>query len=118
MVLVVLTLRLVEYNERVICPFCHRDLARKEIEMWGSFPCPQCHKLLCVRRNFTIRILRLALITGALFYFLAGISDWLRHHVNVTVFVTAGTIGLIDEYVMRLLPAKIDPAIPGGFTAS
>ena len=33
-------------------------------------------------------------------------------------FVTAGTIGLIDEYVMRLLPAKIDPAIPGGFTAS
>jgi hypothetical protein len=28
--------------------------------------------------------------------------------------MTAGTIGVIDEYVMRLLPVKIDPAIPGG----
>jgi hypothetical protein len=61
--------------------------------------------------------LRLALITGALFYFLAGISDWLRHHINVGIFIAAGTIGVIDEYVMRLLPAKIDPAVPGGFVA-
>jgi hypothetical protein len=35
----------------------------------------------------------------------------------VGVFITAGTIGVIDEYVMRLLPAEIDPAIPGGFIA-
>jgi hypothetical protein len=85
--------------------------------MWGAFPCPRCHKLLRARRNFTIRILRLALITGALCYFLAGISDWLRHHIPVGVFITAVTIGVIDEYVMRLLPAEIDPAIPGGLIA-
>jgi hypothetical protein len=108
----------VEYNSRVICPFCQKKLARNEIEMWGSFACPQCHKLLCIRRNFTIRILRLALITGVLIYFLAAISDWLRLHIRVTVFGAAGAVGLVDEYVMRLLPAKIDPAIPAGFTAS
>jgi hypothetical protein len=67
----------VEYNSRVICPFCQKKFARNEIEMSGSFACPQCHKLLCIRRNFTIRILRLALITGVLIYFLAAISDWL-----------------------------------------
>jgi hypothetical protein len=108
----------VEYNSRVIYPFCQNKFARNEIEMWDSFACPRCPELLCIRRNFTIRILRLALITGVLIYFLATISDWLRLHIRVTVFLSAATIGLVDEYVMRLLPAKIDPAIPGGFTAS
>jgi len=82
--------------------------------MWGSFRCPRCHKLLRLRRNFTIRILRLALIVGALFYFVPGILSWLRHYIPVVFSMTAGTIGVIDEYVMRLLPVKIDPAIPGG----
>jgi hypothetical protein len=91
---------------------------RKEIEMWDSFPCPECHKLLRVRRNYTIRILRLALITAVLFYLLTEVSDWLKQHLRIGIFVTAGTIGLIDEYVMRLLPAKIEPAAQGGFTAS
>jgi hypothetical protein len=74
--------------------------------------------LLRVRRNFTIRILRLVLITAALLYLLAGISDWFRQHIHVSFFVTAGTIGFIDECVMRLLPAKIEPAVPGGFAVS
>jgi hypothetical protein len=74
--------------------------------------------LLGIRRNFTIRILGLALVTGVLIYFLAVISNWLRLHIRVTAFGAAGAIGTVDEYVMRLFPVKIDPAIPGGFTAS
>jgi hypothetical protein len=102
----------------VICPFCQAELGRKEVEMWGSFVCPRCHKLLRVRRNFTIRVFRLALITAVLFYLLASISDWFREHIHATIFITAGTIGFLDECVMRLLPAKIEPAAPGGFIAS
>lgn len=102
----------------MICPFCQRELVRKEVEMWGSFGCPQCHKLLRVRRNYTVRVLRLALITPVLLYLLAAVSAWLRLHLRIGIFVTAGTIGLIDEYVMRLLPAEIEPAVPGGFIAS
>jgi hypothetical protein len=86
--------------------------------MWGSFSCPQCHKLLRVRRNFTIRILRLVLITGGMFYFLGGVSAWLRQHLHFSLFITAGTIGVADEYVMRLFPATIESALPGGFIAS
>jgi len=66
----------VEYKAARDLSFCQKKFARNQIEMWGSFACPQCHKLLCIRRNFTIRILRLALITGVLFYFLAGLSGW------------------------------------------
>jgi hypothetical protein len=34
-------------------------------------------------------------------------------------FLEAGaTIAVLDEYVMRLLPAKVESAVPGGFTAS
>ena len=107
-----------KYNSRVTCPFCQKKFARNEIEMWGSFACLQCHKLLSIRRIFTIRILRLVLVTGVLIYFLAIISNWLRLHIRVTVFSAAGAIRLVDEHVMRLFPVKIDPAIPGGFTAS
>lgn len=46
---------------------------------------------------------------------LAEISDWFRQHIHLGVFVTGGTIGVIDDYVMRLLPAKIEPAVPSGF---
>jgi hypothetical protein len=99
----------VEYKAARDLSFCQKKLARNQIEMWASFACPQCHKLLCIRRNFTIRILRLALNTGILINLLAVISDWLRLHIRVTVFLSAATIGLVDEYVMRLLPAKIDP---------
>ena len=38
--------------------------------------------------------------------------------MRVGIFVTRETIALIDEYLMRLLPAKIESAVPGGFTAS
>ena len=86
--------------------------------MWGSFTCPQCHKLLRVRRNYTARILRLALITPILLYLLAAVSAWLRLHLRISIFVSVATIGLIDEFLMRLLPANIEPAVPGGFIAS
>jgi transposase-like protein len=100
------------------CPFCHRELARKEIEMWDSFPCSHCHKLLRVRRNYPIRIFRLTLITVVVFYFLTKVSALLRNYLRVGFVITAGTIGIVDEYMMRLLPAKIEPAAQGGFTAS
>jgi hypothetical protein len=86
--------------------------------MWGSFVCPNCHKLLRIRRNYLIRVLRLVLVSAVVFYLLAKISDWVSQHARIGIFVTAGTIGLIDEYLMRLLPAKIESAAPGGFTAS
>ena len=90
----------------------------KEVQMWGSFTCPNCHKLLRVRRNYPIRVLRLVLVTAVVFYLLAKISGWVSQHAHISIFVAAGTIGLIDEYLMRLLPAKIESAAPGGFTAS
>ena len=102
----------------MICPFCDRKLARNEVEMWGSFACPQCHRLLRIRRNFTIRILRLVLITGILIFLAARVSAWLSLHLRVGVIVAGTTIGAIDEYVMRLLPAEIESATPGGFATS
>ena len=65
-----------------------------------------------------MRILRLVLITSILFYLLMNVSDWLKQHIRIGVFVTGATIGVIDEYVMRLFPAELEPAAPGGFTAS
>jgi transposase-like protein len=100
------------------CPFCHRELTRNEIEMWDSFPCAHCHKLLRVRRNYPVRIFRITLITVVLFYFLTKVSAFLGRYLRISLFISAATIGIIDEYVMRLLPAKIEPAAQGGFTAS
>ena len=99
------------------CPFCDATLTRKEIEQWGSFTCPRCHELLRVRRNYTIRILRLAMIGGLLYFVLSTASVWVRQHFGIGLFISAGMIGLIDESLMRLLPAKIEAAAPGGFTA-
>jgi len=82
--------------------------------MWGSFTCPQCHKMIRIRRNYLIRILRLALIYGVLAYLLTEISNWFRLHAPVSILVFGG-VALIDEFVMRLLPAKIEPA--GGLIA-
>ena len=62
--------------------------------------------------------MRLVFVTAVVFYLLAKISDWMSHHARVGIFVTRETIALIDEYLMRLLPAKIESAVPGGFTAS
>jgi hypothetical protein len=92
--------------------------ARKEVEMWGSFACPQCHRLLRVRRNFTIRILRLVVITVALVFLVEPTLHWLREHIGLGIFVTGGTSGVTDEYVMRLLPTRIESATPGGFATS
>jgi hypothetical protein len=86
--------------------------------MWGPFNCPKCHKLLRVRRIYAVRILRLVVITIALFYLLTRISDWFGQHIQVGFFITAGTIGVVDEYVMRLFPATIESAAPGGLIAS
>jgi hypothetical protein len=65
-----------------------------------------------------MRILRLALITMLLVYLMPLISHWLRQHVPEGIFITAGTIGVLDEYAMRLLPAKVEPAAQGGFSTS
>jgi transposase-like protein len=100
------------------CPFCNRELARNEIEMWDSFPCSHCHKLLRVRRNYPVRIFRITLITVVLFFFLTKVSAFAGKYLRISFAISAGMIGLIDEYVMRLLPAKIESAAQGGFTAS
>jgi len=86
--------------------------------MWGSFDCPKCHKLLKVRRNYALRILRLVVITAALFYLLTRISNWFSQHIQASFFISAGTIGFVDEYVLRLFPTTIESAAPGGFVAS
>jgi len=86
--------------------------------MWGSFACPKCHKLLRVRRNYIVRVFRLALLTAAFCYLIAQISTWFRFHLKLGVFASIGTVAVIDEYVMRLMPAQIEPAMPGSITAS
>jgi hypothetical protein len=63
-------------------------------------------------KNFTIRVLRLALITAVLFYLLASISDWFGEHIHATILLTAGTMGFFDECVMRLLPARLNLRYP------
>jgi hypothetical protein len=97
----------------MFCPFCRSELYRRDIETWGSFACPKCHKLVRVRRNYAVRILRLGLITPVLLYLLVQISGWFQLHLRFTVFISAGSVGAIDEYVMRFLPAHIEPASPG-----
>jgi len=119
----------------MVCPFCKRELQRNEIEMSGSFDCPHCHKLLRLRRNFTVRIMRLAFITALLAYCLIKISlffhfPWLSAFgymsgagaysprgaarlLAVLVAIILLVVGFIDEYIMRLLPPKIDPAVDG-----
>ena len=85
--------------------------------MWGAFACPQCHKWLRVRRNYALRISRLAAITGALCLLLFEISDWFRLHLHVSIAAFA-VVGVIDEYLLRLLPATLEPAAPGGLGVS
>ncbi len=99
------------------CPFCNRELASKQVEMWGSFTCPHCHKLLRVRRNYAARIFRLFAITAAIFYLLFHLSSWIRVHRNISIGISLAVVGVIDEYAMRLLPAKVEPAATGGFIA-
>jgi hypothetical protein len=60
----------------------------------------------------------LVVITTALFYILTRISIWFAQHIQVSLFISAGTIGVVDEYLMRLFPVTIESAAPGGFIAS
>lgn len=78
--------------------------------MWGSFNCPHCHKLLRVHRNYGARILRLVVITAAVFYVLFHLSSRVRVHPDIAFSVNLLVVGTIDEYAMRLLPAKLEPA--------
>jgi len=96
------------------CPFCRNTLKRDEVEMWESFTCPRCHGLVRVRRNYGARILRLVAITAAIFYLLFYVSSWVRVHRGISLSVNLIAVGTIDEYAMRLLPAKLEPASPGG----
>ena len=65
-----------------------------------------------------MRILRLAFITPLLFFLLVQISAWFKLHIRLVLAVSFGTVGLIDEYVMRLLPAEIEPRAAGGLGVS
>ncbi|HXR09697.1 MAG TPA: hypothetical protein VN792_02915, partial [Candidatus Acidoferrales bacterium] len=65
-----------------------------------------------------MRIVRLALITAVFSYGELQMSAWLRLHRDITIGVSIATIGLIDEWVTRLLPATIEPAGQGGFAAA
>jgi hypothetical protein len=48
---------------------------------------------------------------------LGSVSAWLGLHLRVNIFASTATVGVIDEFVMRLLPAEIESASPGGFVA-
>jgi len=61
-----------------------------------------------------MRIVRLAGITAVLFSLLWWASQWTHRHLGTGLIITAGTVGLVDEYLMRLFPAQIEPAGPGG----
>jgi len=100
------------------CPFCLRELTKHDVEMWGSFNCPDCHKLLRVRRNYPLRILRLVLFTAAPMTALWFVSSLAHHHFGISLTVTAATVGAIDEYVMRIFPATIEPGAAGGLGVS
>ncbi len=65
-----------------------------------------------------MRIFRLTLITMLLVCLMDLVWHWLRQHMPLSIFVTGGAIGVIDESAMRLLPAKVEPAAQGGFSAS
>ena len=99
--------------DKLGCPFCQAQLSREEIEMWGSFTCPSCHKLVRVRRNYTARILRLGLTIPVLFLLLAKLSAWFRLHLRLSLGLSAGAAGALDEYLMRFMPIEIEPAMPG-----
>ena len=85
--------------------------------MWGPFNCPHCHKLVRVRRNYVMRIIRLVVITAILFCVFVQVSEWVGDHAKLVICISAGTVGMLDEYITRLLPAEIEPAGPGGFAA-
>ena len=86
--------------------------------MYGSFNCPGCGRLLRVRRNFPMRILRLALTVPVLMWVLVEISDWFKLHLHLTFAFSAASIGAMDEYVMRLFPVNIEPGASGGLGVS
>ena len=74
--------------------------------------------MLRMRRNYTIRVFRLAGITFACYLGLLYISQWFRLHAGSSVMVIGATVAAIDEFVMRRLPGELEAAVPGGFLAS
>ena len=99
------------------CPYCQETLTKKELEMWGPFPCPHCRKMVRVRRNYLLRLLRLLIIMATLFFVMIKLSNLVRAHIGMFLTITAGTVAGIHEYIMRLFPATIEPA-PGGLGVS
>jgi len=65
-----------------------------------------------------MRIVRLASLTVGLAVAAYMISSWLRLHVRLDIVASGATIGSIDEFVLRLLPAHIEAANPGGLAIS
>jgi predicted RNA-binding Zn-ribbon protein involved in translation (DUF1610 family) len=93
------------------CPFCDRVVGRREMEMWGTFNCPQCGKLLKVRRNYAARILRLLVIS--LVVSLIAIYLWAEYGGLKLGLVSLTVIGGIEGVILQLLPVHLEPAAPG-----
>lgn len=92
------------------CPFCNRAIKRREMELWGTFNCPQCGKLLRVRRNYAARILRLVFIS--LIVWLTGIYLWAEYDGLKLGLVTLTFIGVVEGVILEFLPIHLE--IPGG----
>jgi predicted RNA-binding Zn-ribbon protein involved in translation (DUF1610 family) len=98
------------------CPFCDRVIGRREMEMWGTFNCPQCGRLLRVRRNYAARILRLVVIS--LVVWLIAIYLWASYGGLQLGLVSLAVIGAIEAVILQLLPIHLEPGAPGGLGIS
>ncbi len=92
------------------CPFCDRAIKRREMELWATFNCPQCGKLLRVRRNYVARILRLLFISLAA-VLIAGYL-WAEYDGLKLGLVTLTFIGVVEAAILEFLPLHLE--IPGG----
>jgi hypothetical protein len=102
----------VSYNPGVTCVFCNQKLFRSEVELSSPFPCPRCRQSLRVRRNYALRILRLGLIAPVMIYLAGHVASTFNIHIQLRIFSPV-EIGVIDEFLMRFLPAKLEPEFPG-----
>jgi uncharacterized paraquat-inducible protein A len=93
------------------CPFCDRMIGWREMELFGTFNCPQCGRLLRVRRNYAARILRLLLIS--LVVLLIAAYLWTQYGGLRLGLVSLAAIGGIEGVILQFLPTHLEPGIPG-----
>jgi hypothetical protein len=80
------------------------------MDLWATFNCPQCGKLLRLRRNYTARLLRLLFISLAVW--LVGIYIWATYDGLKLGLVTLTFIGVVEGTILEFLPTRLE--IPGG----